>query len=418
MNHFNRRDFIKLCGGSIAIAAIPFSGKSSAATTGPRVVVIGGGFAGASAAKYLRMWGSNISVALVDPATSHVSCIGSNLVLNGETTLSKLTRSFTTLRDVYGVQLVTGSATQIDPLAHRIYLASGEKLDYDYVIVAPGIDFDPVPGHDYNVMPHAWIAGSQTTLLTNQLNAMPNGGTFVLTIPPTPFRAHSGPYERACVVADIFKRTKPNSKVMILDANANIAAMKTTFTTAFTGVYANTIKYVPGVSVISADAATMSINTSIGIINGNVINIIPKQRAGSIVFNSGLVPAGSNFAPVNPLNYESTLFSNVHILGDAQATGQAKSGHMANSQAKVCADAIVRSIAGLAPDPAPKTSAASFPPITYTTASWGTTTYAYDPASKLMKAVAGTPAESTSPSGDIYEQGNGWLTNLLSDSFT
>ncbi|WP_137889063.1 FAD-dependent oxidoreductase [Pseudomonas sp. 2FE] len=425
MSDFNRRKFIQICGSGLALAALPFSLNAAA---GARVVVIGGGFAGATAAKYLRLLGGNISVTLVDPAAAHISCIGSNLVLTGESALSSLTRPLATLRDKFGVQLVSGRAVRVDPGLHRVHLASGATLDYEHVIIAPGIDFERVPGLNFNVMPHAWIAGAQTTLLKNQLNAMPNGGTFVITIPKTPFRAHTGPYERATVVADFFLRTKPASKILILDANPDIAAMRRTFSTAFTGIYRNIVQYLPNVTVNSADAANMSLNITRGgvtsIVRGSVINVIPPQRAGRLLFDSGLVPSGSKFAPVNPLNYESTQIpaANIHILGDSQATGQAKSGHMANSQAKVCVDAILRALVGLAPDPAPKTTAAAFPPITRTTASWTSTTYAFAPPSGLatigtMVAVPGTPAEAPTPTEDIREEMAGWLGNLLSDSF-
>lgn len=416
MSQFNRRNFLKLIGGGVAIGALPFAARAGA--TPYRVVVVGGGFGGASVAKYLRMWGgSAVNVTLVDPSTSHVSCIGSNLVLTGGVTLSSLTHYYTTLQTSYGVKIMKGTVQLIDSAANRVYLTSGATLDYDSVVVAPGIDFAALPGLDYNKMPHAWKAGSQTTLLKNQLNAMANGGTFVMTIPPTPFRAHAGPYERACVIADYFKRKKPASKVKILDANASIAAMSTTFTSAFNDLYANIIEYVPSVTINSADAGNMTLDTSIGIASGNVINVIPKQQAGQVLFDSGLIPTGTLWSPVNPLNYESTLSPGVHILGDAQSTGQAKSGHMANSQAKVCADAILRSLSGLAPDPAPVTSAASFPPITYDTASWGTTTYYYDAATSSMKAVAGTPAEAASATQDIYNTMSDWQTNLFSDSY-
>jgi hypothetical protein len=226
------------------------------------------------------------------------------------------------------------------------------------------------------------------------------------------------------VVADFFLRNKPASRIMILDANPDIAAMRRTFNAAFTGIYRNIVQYVPNVTVDSADATNRSLNITrngvTSIVTGNVVNVIPAQRAGRLLFDSGLVPSGSRFAPVNPLNYETTQFpaSNVHILGDSQATGQAKSGHMANSQAKICVDAIIRALVGLPPDSAPKTTAAAFPPITRDTASWSTTTFEFDPATGTMRAVAGTPAEAAAPTKETREDMSGWVTNLLSDSFT
>jgi len=415
MNPFDRRQFLKLCMSGAAIAAAPFS--VSAATTAPRVVVIGGGFAGATVAKYLRLWGGNIDVTMIDPAAAHISCIGSNLVLNSRASLSSLTLSYNTLINTHGVKVMKDSAVSVDPLARRVYLASGARLDYDRLIVAPGIDFLSIPGLDPNIMPHAWKAGSQTLLLKKQLEAMPDGGKFVLTIPPAPYRCPPGPYERVCVVADYISRKKPKSKVIVLDANADIMAEKHTFSTAFNGIYANIVEYHTGVTISAADSSRKELTTSIGTIQGNVVNVIPTQQAGKIVFDTGLVPAGARWAPVNPLSYESTVVPGVHILGDSQGTGQPKSGHMANAQAKVCADAILRSFAGLAPDAAPKTNSACYSPITYDTASWLTVVFAYDPASGTMKAVPGTLTEAPMPTKDNFEQMFGWMANMFSDSF-
>ena len=427
MNHLNRRQLIKVVGSGVALAAAPLV---ISAQTPRHVVVIGGGFGGATAAKYLRLWsGGTVKVTLVDPAAAHISCIGSNLVLNGQSSLVSLTRSYAALQS-RGVVLNPSSAQSVNPATHQVLLEGGYTLDYDHVILAPGIDFLPVPGHDFNLIPHAWIAGPQTTLLRNQLRAMSNGGTFVLTIPRTPFRAHAAAYERACVVADFFRRNKPASKVLILDANAGIAAMSRTFTAAFAAFNAThpgIVTYRPNVTVSSVNASTKTLTTSIGTVTGEVVNVIPPQQAGKLAFASGLVPTGGKFAPVNPLNYESTLFPNkgVHVLGDAQATGQAKSGHMANSQAKVCVDAILRNLDNLqAPDPAPKTTAVAFPFITRDTASWSSTTFAFQ--APVLPSTVGTmvavvtvpPGEAPRPTSDIREEGEGWLTNLLSDSFT
>lgn len=440
MNHLDRRQLIKVVGSGVALAAAPF--VISAQTT-PRhhVVVIGGGFGGATAAKYLRLWsGGTVKVTLVDPAAAHISCIGSNLVLNGQSSLVSLTRSYAALQS-RGVVLNPRSAQSVNPATHQVQLEGGYTLDYDHVILAPGIDFLPVPGHDFNLIPHAWIAGPQTTLLRNQLRAMSNGGTFVLTIPRTPFRAHAAAYERACVVADFFRRNKPASKVLILDANAGIAAMSRTFTAAFAAFNAThpgIVTYRPNVNVDSVGPGKLVISDIVlvnGIVTfvsprdqgGDVFNVIPPQQAGKLAFASGLVPTGGKFAPVNPLNYESTLFPNkgVHVLGDAQATGQAKSGHMANSQAKICVDAILRNLDNFqAPDPAPKTTAVAFPFITRDTASWSSTTFAFQApvlpstVGTMLAVVTVPPGEAPRPTSDIREEGEGWLTNLLSDSFT
>lgn len=419
MNNLNRRRFIQVCGVGVALAALPYSLQ---AATGARVVVLGGGFAGATAAKYLRLFGHDLNVTLVDPAAAHVSCVGSNLVLTGESALAELTNPLSVLRDRYGVELLADSAVRVDPSTNTVLLASGASLEYEHVILAPGIDFDAVQGHDFQAMPHAWIAGEQTLLLRDQLLAMPAGGTFIIAIPKTPFRAHTAPYERATVVADFFRRERPGSKILILDANPGIAGMRRTFTTAFEGVYRDIVEYVPNVTVNAADALNMRLDISrdglADSVTAEVINLIPAQKAGKLAFDSGLVPDGSRFAPVNPLNYASTLVpaANVHVLGDSQSTGQAKSGHMANAQAKVCVDAILRDLAGLEPDPAPKTTAAAFPPITRKTASWTTVTYSFDPVTMTM--VSTSSAEAPEPTDDVREEeGPGWLRNLQRDSF-
>jgi NADPH-dependent 2,4-dienoyl-CoA reductase/sulfur reductase-like enzyme len=417
MNRFDRRQFIKAIAGSAAVAALPFSSKVNALITPPRVVVVGGGFAGATVAKYLRMWGSNVDVTMVDPATAHVSCVGSNLVLNGRATLSSLTKTFTKLRDVHGVKLKADTVVQVDPPAKRVYLASGQYLDYDRLILAPGIEFDTIPGLDPNKITHAWKAGPQTTQLKNQLAAMPAGKNFVLSIPAAPYRCPPGPYERACVVADLVKRTKPGSKVIVLDANPDITAEKHTFSTAFSGIYSGIVEYHPGATVLSADSANMILDTSIGKVGGAVINVIPAQRAGAIVAQAGLVPAGQRWAPVNPLSYESNVVPGIHVIGDSQATGQPKSAHMANAQAKVCADAIIRAFAGLEPYASPKTNSACYSPITYDKASWLTVVFGYDPATKTMKAVPGTLTEAPSPTKDNFEQMGAWSANLFADTF-
>ncbi|HQC71986.1 MAG TPA: FAD/NAD(P)-binding oxidoreductase [Candidatus Competibacteraceae bacterium] len=421
MNALSRRRFLQLLGLSSAAAAAPTLLRAQAqsvvpAATTNRVVVVGGGFAGATVAKYLRLWGgAAVDVTLVEANPSHVSCILSNLVLNNSMSLSQITFNYAALQQKYGVRIVTGKAVGIEGKALR--LADGQRLDYERLVLAPGIAFLPVPGLKMNKVPHAWQAGPQTTLLQRQLAAMPAGGTFVMTIPPAPYRCPPGPYERACLVADYLKRNKPGSKVIVLDANPKIMAEEHTFSTAFNQTHAGIIEYRPGVTLNQVDSRQRIAKTSQGDVKASVLNVIPTQQAGGIVASAGLIPAGQRWAPVNPLSYESTLLPGVHIIGDAQGTGQPKSGHIANAEAKVCADAILRAFAGEAPDPAPVTNSACYSPITANTASWLTAVYAYNPNTGLMEVVPDSFGEAPAPTQGNYEKMFDWAAGLFGDTF-
>jgi sulfide dehydrogenase [flavocytochrome c] flavoprotein subunit len=295
---------------------------------------------------------------------------------------------------------------------------------YDRLIVAPGIDFDFPPGlttaEAQLAVPHAWKAGAQTLTLRDQLRAMAPGGTFVLTIPAKPYRCPPGPYERACVVADWLKRNKPGSKVLVLDANPSITAEAATFTQAFNVTYSGIVTYLPNADVVSVDAAARNVYTTFGSApyHGDVLNVIPPHRAGRILAGTGLLnDAAGRFAVVDVLSYESTAVNGVHVLGDAAATTQPKAGHIANQEAKVCADAILRAFAGKAPDPSPVTNSACYSPISATSASWLTAVFAYDPASRTMVPVPASSGEANGPSGDHYEDMFVWFDTLMKDSF-
>jgi NADPH-dependent 2,4-dienoyl-CoA reductase/sulfur reductase-like enzyme len=381
-------------------------------------VVVGGGFAGATAAKYLRYWGGNaVDVTLVDANPSHVSCILSNLVVNDMLAMNSITFGYEDLRLKYGVKPVRGKVVGVDGVSRQVALASGGKLDFDRLVLAPGIAFDAVQGVNFSAVPHAWQAGPQTTLLKKQLAAMPAGGTFVLTIPPAPYRCPPGPYERACVVADYLRRKKPGSKIIVLDANPAIVAEKETFTRAFTETYKGMLTYAPGVTVTSVDSTRRILYTSAGPVAGHVVNVIPRQRAGKIVSAAGLVndPTG-RWAGVNPLSCESTAAANIHVIGDSQATGQPKAGHIANGEAKICADAILRLFRGEEPDPAPQTNSACYSPINSKEASWLTGAFAYDPASGTMKPVTGAGGEAKEWNSGNFEKMFDWAVNLFSDT--
>jgi len=431
----NRRDFFRLASmaglGASAASWAHLAGAATAPQLGTvptntgitgRVVVIGGGMGGASVAKYLRLWGgTGVSVTLVERDSAYTSNILSNLVLNGQRTITSLQYGYSNLASRYGIRMVKGDVSNIDPVGHSVSLADGTKLPYDRLVVAPGVDFDIYPGLETAAaqakVPHAWKAGVQTTQLRNMLVNMKAGQTFVMSIPAKPYRCPPGPYERACVVADWLKTNRPRSKVIVLDANPGIIAEPLAFANAFDVVHKGVIEYHPGVTINSIDATTMTLNTSLGNLQGNVINAIPPHRAGKVVASNGLANVGGRWAGVDVLTYQSTAAPGVHVIGDASATTQPKAGHIANQEAKICADAILRLLSGRSPDPSPITNSACYSPITADTASWLTAIFAYDPVSGTMQPVPGAAGEAAARSQDNYQEMIKWFNTLMEDSF-
>ena len=420
-----RRNFIKAAGATAALATLPK--LSGAVTSDYDVVVVGGGFAGGTVAKYIRMWsGYTLRVALVDSNPDHTSCVLSNLVLNGRMKLSELKLPLVKLANNHGVTVIVGTAESISP--GQVKLAGGAALNCKRLVLATGISFDELPGWNQNLMPHAWIAGTQTTLLRQQLLTLRKGNRFVMTIPEAPYRCPPGPYERACVVADMLKRLG-GGKVTILDANPDIVAEKHTFDTAFKTIYKDIIEYKPGTPISSLDArdpAKLMVNG----IQGKVVNVIAPHSAPALLKNAGLTNGG-RWAPVSPLTYESTATDlagkGIHVIGDScTAPVQPKSAHMANSQAKVCADAIVRYLGGFKPlDDLDRTNnivtnSACYSPITYSEASWLTANYRYGLANdgKTYQMNLVRLGEAEKWDGENFEDMFTWASNLFTDSFT
>lgn len=391
-----------------------------------KVVVIGGGMAGTTAAKFLRLWGgTGVQVTLVEPNATYYSNIFSNMVLTGERTLSQLSYTYSTLKSKYGVVVQNYAATTIDPVGKQVTLSNGLKLPYDRLIIAPGIDFEPLPisGTQTAIakVVHAWKAGVQTTSLQSQIQSMTNKDTFILTIPPKPYRCPPGPYERACVVADYLKRTKGGGKVIILDANNGIQAEVENFTRAFNVTHKGIITYVPNAGLSSIDANTGTVvTTAAGTFKGKVINAIPTHKAGNLITQSGIGLAnagGGKWAGVDVLSYESTAVKNVHIIGDSSATTQPKAGHIANAEAKVCAAAIIQLLKGEPINQTPVTNSSCFTPITKTTASWLSVVFKYDPATGTMVPTGSGVTESAGATSENYEDMLKWFKNLMSDTF-
>jgi NADPH-dependent 2,4-dienoyl-CoA reductase/sulfur reductase-like enzyme len=432
MNNFKRRDFIKLMGISTAAVATPSIIKAATGSVSPRVVVVGSGFAGSTVAKHLRMWSNNsIDVTVVDPKSAHVSCVMSNLVINGQLNMSDITFENTLLRQKYGVKFIQSSVTEIvsNSGVKTIALANGTILSCDFVVLAPGIAFDDILGLDHNKVPHAWVAGPQTELLRDQLQAIPAGGTFIMTVPKAPFRCPPGPYERACVVADIMKR-KGGGKVVVLDMNSKIIVEEHMFSTAFSGIYGDILEYIPNVSIQEVDSDNLTIHTTIGSglteversFDADVLNVIPTHRAGKIISHLGFNSISGRWADVNPISYELNTEPGVYVIGDSSGTSQPKSGHMANSQAKICADAIIRMIANQPLDSQERlsnltTNSACYSPITFNTATWLTAGFTYDQTEHKMKAIPASLGQAEQHTKDHYKDMFSWSQNLFENTF-
>ena len=429
----HRRNFLLASAASAVSTAILADDRRKSSTKAPvvvspsttvkaRVIVIGGGMAGTTVAKYLRLWGDGIEVTLVERMPTYTSNIMSSLVLTGQRTLSSLTYKYDTLRSKYGVTTVFGEVVAVDPVNAKVTLADKTVLTADRIVMAPGITFDEVPGlGTSNRMPHAWTAGPQTTLLAGQLSTMRAGGVAILTIPKTPYRCPPGPYERACLVADWLKVKKPGSKLIVLDANPDIVTEKDNFTSAFLGLHGSVIEYHNNAEVLSVDPVGMNLYTAGGgTFHGDVVNMIPRQRAGGLIAATGLNNAtDGRFAGVNVLSYASTVAgaSKVHIIGDSSATTQPKAGHVANQEAKVCADALSRILAGGSPDAAPVTNSACFSTITSTKASWLHAMFQYDPVTGTMLAVPAATGASVGWDSDSFEDMGEWFSALMADTF-
>ena len=354
MTRMTRRQFLKASGaggGVLAVAGLPgcamFRGETEV-PSGRRVVVVGGGWGGATAAKYVRLADPTIEVILLEPNKKFVSCPFSNLVLSGARGIGSLTFGYGGLRE-YGVRVRHEAATAIEPDAKRVRIGDG-ALAYDRVIVAPGVDFQVEQveglGAAQDTVLHAWKAGPQTVELAKQLRAMPDGGVFVLTVPPVAYRCPPGPYERICQVAWYLKMNKPKSKLIVLDANQNIVSKAALFRAAWQA-YPN-IDYRASNKVVKVDPGAREVTTDLGDkIRYDVINLIPPQRAGTIAVQADLVGADKRWCEVDHVTYESVKHRNAHVVGDA-TTGLPvpKSGTIANAMGKICANAVVSLMSG------------------------------------------------------------------------
>lgn len=421
---FDRRTFIKAAG----IGATSLLLSTNAFSHGKKppighVVVIGGGYAGTTAAKYIRLWSlNNIAVTVIEKQSQFVSCPLSNLVLGGSKSINDLTFGYEAIQKNYGINWVQDAVTSINTDSKKVMMKRG-NISYDRLIVAPGVDFiyDELPNLQsadaQEAVPHAWKAGWQTVNLRKQLTAMPDGGTFVLTVPKTPYRCPPGPYERVCQVASYFKTHKPKSKIMVLDANPGIVSKKGLFSKAWANDYKDIIDYRPNNIIANVDLATKTVMTDFEKVKADVLNIIPPQRAGKPAQMAKLTEPDYPWCEVSFLSYESKRVSNVHIIGDSVAAGLPKSAHMATSQARVCASAIVELMHGRTPDPTPVFSNTCYSFVDGKRAMHVANVYRYDEGKKIMVSAKGGGV-SAKPSEQEGQYANAWATNIWSDVLT
>ena len=357
MSKFNRRDFLKLAGGSVLAASTLGYGSFAIGGAKKKVVIVGGGVGGATAAKYIRMADSSIDVTLIEANKDYYTCFMSNEVLGGNRDINSIKFGYSGLQG-HGVNVVHDMVTGIDPQAQTVSTMGGQSFKYDRCIVAPGVDFrwDTIEGYDAGVaekVPHAWKAGSQTVTLRNQLKAMKDGGTVIIAPPPNPFRCPPGPYERASQIAHYLKHNKPKSKILILDPKDKFSKQGL-FTAGWTKHYGygtdkSLIEWVSGANggrVHAFNAGSKTLTAEVEDFKGDVINIIPAQKAGKIAFAAGLTNE-KGWCPIDGKTFESTIHKNIHVVGDsAIASPLPKSGYAANSEAKVCAAAVVALLNG------------------------------------------------------------------------
>jgi sulfide dehydrogenase [flavocytochrome c] flavoprotein chain len=421
----SRRRLGQALGAGAALAAMSGCATQRVASGGRslgRVLVVGGGFGGATAASYLKRWGGDsVDVTLVERNRRFVSCPMSNLVLGGSRRIEDLSFDYQGLR-ARGVDLIHDEVVEIDPVRRRARLQAGLWVQYDQLILSPGVDFlfNEIAGFDrkaQDTVLHAWKAGPQTVALRAQLEAMPDGGTFVMSIPKAPYRCPPGPYERVCQVASYFKTAKPRARIIVLDGNPDIVSKKALFLAAWNGPYKGMIDYRANALVTEVDAGTRTVTTELGDrVKGDVLNLIPPQRAGDLANSLGLLNANSRWAQVDWMSMRSTAVSDIHVIGDATfgAPSMPKSGHMANQHGKLAAAAIIAQLNGSSPlIPVMANTCYSF--IDDRSAIHIASVHQWVPAKKTLEPVAGAGGLSSAASELEGQYAFGWARSMWDD---
>jgi sulfide dehydrogenase [flavocytochrome c] flavoprotein chain len=427
---FQRRQLLQ------SAAAFGLLGLAGCATTSiptkAKVVVVGGGFGGATAAKYVRLLSQyKIDVVLIEPNASFISCPVSNMVLGGHKQMTDITSSYENLSKKHGVTVVKDMVSSIDTAKKTVTLANGGSIAYDKLVVSPGVDLmmGSIEGlaaaNASGQILQAWKAGAETLALRKQLEAMPDGGTFAITIPVAPYRCPPGPYERASQIASYFKVAKPKSKILILDGNPDVTSKGPLFKKVWATQYAGMIEYRGDHKVTAVDAQTGTIKFEVqDDVKANVINALPNMRAGLIAVQSGLNNmASGRWCGVNYQTFESTAAKDVHVLGDSiqVAPAMPKSGHMANGHAKVAAAAIVAQLSGWEVNPNPMLTNTCYSMLDAKNCIHVASVHEYVAAEKTFKTIAGSGGVSAidlKPEVTLLEAAyaESWAQNIWADT--
>ena len=415
-------------GGALALQG-GLSGCAAIGGARPQVVVVGGGFGGSTVAKYLRLLSDQrIDVTLVEPNRSFVSCPMSNLVVGGQSSLADITLPYDGLRARHGVRLVHDRVASVDIARREVLLAGGDRLACDRLVIAPGVDmvWDAVRGLEAanasGRILHAWKAGAETVALRRQLEAIRDGGSYAIVIPEAPYRCPPGPYERASLVAAYFKQAKPRSKVLILDANPDVTSKGPLFKKAWAELYPGMVEYRGQHKAVAVDAASNTVKFEVQEdVRADVLNLLPPMRAGALAVQSGLANANARWCHVDFQTFESTAEPakgrGIHVIGDAiqVAAGMPKSGHMANSQAKVAAAAIVAGLTGLEVDPQPMLTNVCMSFVDESQVIHVASVHEYVPAQKTFRTVAGSGGVSDMRSELEGRYARAWARNIWAD---
>jgi len=421
----NRRHFLGQSAAGVGLLA-GFSGQARANLQKAEILVIGGGYGGATAAKYLRIFSNNTArVTLIEPNAAFLSCPLSNLVVGGSRTMADITSSYGSLSKRHGITVIKDSVVSIDPDKKTAKLASGKILSYDKAVVSPGVSLimSSVEGlaqaNKEGLTLQAWKAGPETVALHKQLAAMRDGGVFAISIPEAPYRCPPGPYERACQVANYLKQHKPKSKVLILDANQDVTSKGALFKKVWAEQYPGLIDYRPRNNVIAVDAKTKTLKIEVeDDVKADVLNVLPSMSAGAIAVNTGLANSNGRWVNVHYLNFESTARKDIHVLGDSiqVAPAMPKSGHMANQHAKVAAAAIVAELSGWEVNPAPVLTNTCYSFVNERQTIHVASVHQYSPEKKTFEPVHGAGGLSPSPSTLEGVYAWGWAHNIWADS--
>ncbi len=422
---FSRRDFLR---AGLA-TALPLPALAAPALSGqarPRVVIVGAGYGGAACARYLKLWEPRVEITLIEPNPAFHSCPMSNTVIAGLNRMEDITLPYTYIQAVVD-HFVADTVVGIDPSQHQVTTASGHTFGYDRLVLAAGIElqFDQIQGYDAaarQTIKHAWKASpDETGVLRRQLEAMPDGGVFVMAIPMAPIRCPPAPYERVSLVADYFRKAKPRSKIILLDGNQDIVSKKALFLAAWEkhygyGTEQSLIDYRPGNQPVAVDAGAMKVSSEFDDVHGDVINLVPPMRAAALTALIGARTGDDGaWCPVDYTTFESTVVPHVHILGDSILSNLSKAAALANNSGKLCASALAEIFNGRHPDPLPVLTSTCYSASSEHSAFHVATVFRYNPAEKSMEVQPGSGV-SREESAKEVEMMRGWAHNIWADT--